>query len=39
MDGTQGDSIKINYRVPTGDYSDSACGLLSPGVVVLGSCP
>ncbi len=39
MDGEDNDRILIYYRTPTGDYSDSACVLLSPGVALAGSCP
>lgn len=39
MDGADNDSIVIDYRVPTGDYSDSACFSLSAGVAVAVSCP
>ena len=39
MDGADKDKVSIYYRTPTGDYSDSACVLLSEGVALAGSCP
>ncbi|HVV16234.1 MAG TPA: hypothetical protein VHH90_03450 [Polyangia bacterium] len=38
MEGVEKDPILINYRTPTGDYSDSTCVLLS-AEPLLDSCP